>query len=86
MTPSIPKSKPTAGALRAASQIEANPSRQASTAELIDRETGLRDLVDILERILAEAGDLIGNRSPELAVEARAKLRRSGDPTSGPAE
>ena len=73
------------GYLRAASQIEANSSR-LETAELMDRETGLRDLVDILERILAETGDLIVSRSPELAAEARAALGRSGDPKPGPAE
>jgi hypothetical protein len=57
--------KPTDGALRAAKQIEHNASFLQSTAELIDRETGVRELTDILENII-KAGDLIESRSPEL--------------------
>jgi hypothetical protein len=49
MTPA-PKHKPTDGALRAAKQIEHNPSFLQSTAEIIDRETGVRELTDILEK------------------------------------
>jgi hypothetical protein len=58
MTPAR-NNKPTDGALRAAKQIEHNPSFLQSTAELIDRETGVRELTDILENIITEAGDLI---------------------------
>ena len=63
MTPAR-SNKPTDGALRAAKQIEHNPSFLQSTAELIDRETGVRELTDILENIITEAGDLIESRSP----------------------
>jgi hypothetical protein len=68
------KYEPTAGALRAAKRIH-NLSLLQSTAELIDRETGVREVLEILENILAEAGDLIETRSPELVAQARAALR-----------
>ena len=86
MIPGAQKAKPTAGALRAASQIDPNPSRLESTAELIDRETGVRELLDMLENIIAEAGDLIESRSPELAAQARAALRRYADEAPRQAE
>jgi hypothetical protein len=79
MTPARRHAKPTDGALRAAKEIERNPSFIESTAEVIDRETGVRELVEILENIIAEAGDLIENRSPELVAQARAVLRHYGD-------
>jgi hypothetical protein len=85
MTPAA-KHKPTDGALRAAKQIEHNPSYLQSTAEIIDRETGVRELTDILENIITEAGDLIESRSPELAAQARAALRRYADETPRAAE
>jgi hypothetical protein len=50
-----------------------------SIAGTIDCETGLRELVDALEAVLDEAGDLIDERGPELATRARAALRFSGD-------
>src|SRR5260370_33509587 len=78
--------KPTDGALRAAKQIEHNPSFLQSTAETIDRETGVREVLEILENIIAEAGDLIESRSPELAAQARAALRRYADEAPCPAE
>jgi hypothetical protein len=53
---------------------------------VIDRQTGLRELADILEEIIAETGDLIEGRSPELLAEARAALRRSADSTPRQAE
>jgi hypothetical protein len=71
--------KPTDGALRAAKEIERNPSFIESTAEVIDRETGVRELVEILENIIAETGDLIESRSPELVAQAHAALRHYGD-------
>ena len=73
------KRKATDGALRAAKQIEHNPSFLQSTAEIIDCETGVRELVETLENIIAEAGDLIESRSPELVAHARAALRRYAD-------
>ena len=79
MTPSKPKNQPSQGAMRAAKQIERNSSFVESTAELIDRETGLLELIEILENLLGEAGDLIEARSPELVVRARAALRNSSD-------
>src|SRR5436309_2324802 len=59
MTPGVQKHKPTAGALRAASKILQDTSLLASLPELIDRETGVPEILDILENIIAEAGDLI---------------------------
>jgi hypothetical protein len=61
MTPA--RNKPTDGAMRAAKQIHNLPLLQ-STAEIIDRETGVRELADILENIITEAGDLIESQSP----------------------
>ena len=85
MTPAR-NNKPTDGALRAAKQIEHNPSFLQSTAEIIDRETGVRELVEMLENIIAEAGDVIESRSPELAAQARAALRRFADEAPRQAE
>jgi superfamily II DNA helicase RecQ len=39
----------------------------------------VREVLDILENIIVEAGDLIESRSPELAAAARAALRRYND-------
>ena len=86
MTSGIAKQKPTTGALRAAREIQPNSSDLESTAELIDRETGLRELMDILEGIIAQTGDLIETRSPELVAQARATLRRFADGTPREAE
>jgi hypothetical protein len=77
---------PTDGALRAATELEYDDSRGEATANLIDRTTGLREVTDILEEIIAEAGDLIETRSPELVAEARAALRRSADAAARQAE
>jgi hypothetical protein len=44
-----------------------------------DRETGMREILEILDRIIAQAGDLIESRSPELVAEARAALKRYGN-------
>jgi hypothetical protein len=86
MTPATSRAKSTDGALRAAKEIERNPSFIESTAEVIDRETGARELVELLENILAEAGDLIENRSPELVAQARAAVRHYGDEARRQAE
>ena len=80
MTPRIQHHQtPTAGAQRAARQLQPSPGLVQSTAEIIDRETGLRELMDILETVIADAGDLIESRSPELVASARAALRRFHD-------
>ena len=79
MTPVTKPTKPTDGALRAAKEIERNPSFIESTAEVIDRETGVRELVELLENIIAETGDLIESRCPELVAQAHAALRHYGD-------
>jgi len=75
MTPAPRKARITDGALRAARQIEHDASFVESTAEIIDRETGVRELAEILENIIAEAGDLIESRGLELVAQARAALR-----------
>jgi hypothetical protein len=48
--------------------------------EIIDRETGLRELEGILERISADAGDLVESRSAELDVQARHESHYWGCP------
>ena len=85
MTPAM-KHEPTAGALRAAKQIEHNQSSFQSTAAIIDRETGVREVLELLESIIAEAGDLIESRSPELVARARTALSRYADETPRQAE
>jgi hypothetical protein len=86
MTPSPQKHEPTAGALRAARAIQEDASLLKLLPELIDRETGVREILDILENIVAEAGDLIESRSPELVAAARSALRRYSDETARQAE
>jgi hypothetical protein len=73
------KHEPTAGALRAARAIQQDPSLLEAMPDIIDRETGVRELVDVLENILSQAGDLIEGRSPELVAQSRAMIRRFGD-------
>jgi hypothetical protein len=85
MAPKI-ESAPTEGALRAATELEQDASRREATANLIDRVTGLRELTEVLEEIIAEAGDLVETRSPELVAAARAALRRSAGPAARQAE
>jgi hypothetical protein len=80
------KHEPTAGALRASRAIERDASLLKSLPELIDRETGVREVLEILENIIAEAGDLIEARSPELIAQARAALRRYADEAPRQAE
>ena len=86
MSPSAIKNKATAGALRAAAQIEPNPALRQSAAEIIDQEAGLRDILELLESIISEAGDLIESRSPELVAAGRAALTRYHDEAVGQAE
>jgi hypothetical protein len=85
MTPAM-KHEPTAGALRAARAIERDASLLKSLPELIDRETGVREILEILENIIAEAGDIIESRSPELVAQARVALRRYADEAPRAAE
>ncbi len=85
MTPRAHKGT-TAGAHRAASAIQREPANGASVAELIDRETGVREIIEILESIINQAGDLIEQRSPELVAKARTALNRYGDDAPGQAE
>lgn len=86
MTSGAMKPKATAGARRAASHLQPNANLIETTAALIDRETGLRELLEILENILAEAGDLIEQRSSELVAQARNALRQYSDETPSQAE
>ncbi len=89
-------SKPTQAAMRTATSIvetiaahfgEAPPSSMvAYIASIVDRQTGLREIVELLESIIAEAGDLIESRSPELVAQARAALRHYGDEAARQAE
>jgi hypothetical protein len=72
--------------MRAARAIQHDPSLLESTAQIIDRETGTRELIDLLDQILAQAGDLVEGRSPELAAAARAAVLHHGDRTPGRAE
>lgn len=86
MTPRAQRHEPTAGALRAARAIQEDASLLKSLPELIDRETGVREILDILENMIAEAGDLIESRNPELVAAARNALRRYNDETPRQAE
>ena len=78
--------KPTAGARRAAKAIQRDAALFKSLPEVIDRETGVREILDILHSIISEAGDLIESRSPELVAAARAALTRYNDEALGEAE
>jgi hypothetical protein len=40
---------------------------------------GVREVLETLENIIAETGDLIESRCPELVAHARAALRRYAD-------
>ena len=86
MSPRRIKTNPTAGALRAASAIEHDASLLQSLPELIDRETGVREILELLQSIIAQAGDLIESRSPQLVATARAALARYHDDALGQAE
>ena len=86
MTPRAQERNPTAGALRAAKAIQNQESQITSLPELIDRETGVPEILEILESIVAQAGDLIESRNPELVAAARAALKRYNDEASRQAE
>src|SRR3954453_7902822 len=85
MTPRAPK-ETTAGTRAVASAIQGESANDASVPELIDRETGMREVTEILESIIDQAGDLIEQRSPELVAKARAALNRYSDHAPGRAE
>ena len=57
-----------------------------ASTKIIDRETGVRELVEVLEDIISQAGDLIEGRSPELVAQSRALIRRFGDAAPRQAE
>jgi len=78
--------KSTAGAVRASKAIQQNAAHVKSLPEIIDRETGVREILDILQSIVDQAGDLIESRSPELVAAARAALTRYNDESQGEAE
>ena len=86
MTPRAQRINPTAGALRASRAIQNDASLLKSLPDLIDHETGVREILDILQSIIAQAGDLIESRSPELVAAARAALTRYNDEALGEAE
>lgn len=86
MTPRAQRVQPTAGAVRASNAIQQNANVLNSLPELIDRETGVREILEILQNIIAQAGDLIESRSPELVAAARAALTRYHDELLGEAE
>jgi hypothetical protein len=86
MDPRIPTMKPTSGALRASKAIQQKGTLLESLPELIDRETGVREILEILQSIIAQAGDLIESRSPELVAAARAALTRYDDEALGEGE
>jgi hypothetical protein len=65
---------------------EHNPALLVSLPELIDQETGVPEILEILQSIIAQAGDLIESRSPELVAAARAALARYHDEALGQAE
>jgi hypothetical protein len=46
----------------------------------------VREVLEILENIVAEAGDLVESRSPELVAQARSALRRYADEAPRQAE
>lgn len=86
MTPRAHQQNPTAGAVRAAKAIQNHELDLALLPELIDRETGVREILEILESVIAQAGDLIESRSPELVASARAALKRYSDEAARQAE
>jgi hypothetical protein len=80
MTSRAQQQNPSARAVRAAKAIQSPKSDLTSLSELIDRETGMGEILEVLESIIAQAGDLIEGRSPELVAAARAALaRHSGE-------
>ena len=86
MTPRAQNMRPTAGARRAAKAIHRDGGDLKSLPEVIDRETGVREILEILQSIVEQAGDLIESRSPELIAAARAALTRYNDEALGKAE
>src|ERR1044071_3556922 len=79
MTPRAQTMKPTAGAVRASTAIQENTAPLKSLPEIIDREPGGREILEILQSIVEQAGDLVESRSPELLAAARGALARYHD-------
>jgi hypothetical protein len=86
MKPRAQERRPTAGAVRASKAIQQNAALLKSLPEIIDRETGVREILDILQSIVEQAGDLVESRSPELLEAARVALTRYNDEAIGEAE
>jgi hypothetical protein len=86
MTPRAQTLKPTAGAVRASNAIQQNTAPGKSLPEIIDHETGVREILEILQSIVEQAGDLVESRSPELLAAARAALARYHDEVLAEAE
>lgn len=86
MAPRAQATHPTAGALRASRAIQEDATILGALPEIIDRETGVREILQILQSIVEQAGDLIESRSPELVAAARAALTRYNDDVPGQAE
>ena len=86
MTPRAQKMNPTAGAVRASQAIQQNAALLKSLPEIIDHETGVREILEILQSIVEQAGDLVESRSPELLAAARAALARYHDEALAEAE
>jgi hypothetical protein len=86
MAPRAQRTKPTAGAVRASKAIQQNAALINSLPEIIDCETGVREILEILQSIVEQAGDLVETRSPELLAAARAALARYHDEALGEAE
>ena len=86
MTHRAQKLNATAGALRASRAIQHDASLLGSLPEVIDRESGVREILEILQSIIAHAGDLIESRNPELVAAARAALTRYYDEELGQSE
>jgi hypothetical protein len=65
MTSRAPKMNPTRGALRAARAIQHDASLLKSLPELIDRETGVREILEILQSIIEDQAGAGGNAEPQ---------------------
>ena len=61
-------------------------ARHGVKATARDDETAVRKILDILQSIISQAGDLIESRSPELVRAARAALTRYDDEALAEAE
>jgi len=80
MTPSVRKPKPTAARYAPRATLELDPSQCSHLPNSLTRKTGVREVLDILENIIAE-----GRRSSSkpacrnLSAHARAAVRHYAD-------